>query len=90
MKKFRSKHDYDITANGSKAMVAAVARDATSSLAWAFTLCALVIVSIPVQASDNPEHELGNWFIWNGTIRVGDRWSVFTEAQLRLWEVTSN
>lgn len=40
--------------------------------------------------AQNPEDELGNWLIYNGTLKVSDRWSVFTEAQLRLWEVASN
>jgi hypothetical protein len=40
--------------------------------------------------AQEPEDELGNWLIYNGTIRVADRWSVFTETQLRLWEPFSN
>ena len=43
----------------------------------------------PARAQD-PEDELGNWLIYNGTIRFSDRWSVFTEGQVRLWEVASN
>ena len=43
----------------------------------------------PVQASD-AEDELGNWLIYNGTLHFTDRWSLFTEAQLRLWEPASN
>jgi hypothetical protein len=42
-----------------------------------------------VQAQ-NPEDELGNWLIFNSTTRFSDRWSLFFEAQLRLWEVASN
>ena len=40
--------------------------------------------------AQNAEDQLGNWLIYNGTIRFTDHWSVFTEAQLRLWEVASN
>jgi hypothetical protein len=40
--------------------------------------------------AEDPEDELGNWFIYNGTVRFSDHWSLFTEAQLRLWELTSN
>jgi hypothetical protein len=40
--------------------------------------------------AQNAEDQLGNWLIYNGTIRFADHWSVFTEAQLRLWEVASN
>ena len=36
------------------------------------------------------EDELGNWLIYNGTLRFSDRWTLFTEAQLRLFEVASN
>jgi hypothetical protein len=45
---------------------------------------------MPATAADNPENELGNWWIWNGTVVFSDRWSMFTEAQVRLWEVASN
>jgi len=56
-------------------------------------LLALVLAglaSTPARAQQNPEDELGNWLIWNGTVRFSDRWSMFTEAQVRLWEVASN
>jgi hypothetical protein len=36
------------------------------------------------------EDELGTWLIFNSTIRFSDRWSVFTEGQMRLWEAASN
>ena len=42
-----------------------------------------------VQAQEAAD-ELGNWLIYNGTLRFSDRWSMFTEAQLRLYEVASN
>jgi hypothetical protein len=56
-------------------------------------LLALVLAgigSVPARAQQNPEDELGNWLIYNGTVRFSDRWSMFTEAQVRLWEVDSN
>jgi hypothetical protein len=40
--------------------------------------------------AQDPEDQLGNWLIFNSTIRFPDQWNLFTEAQLRLWEVTSN
>ena len=43
----------------------------------------------PVLAQD-AEDELGNWLIYNGTVRFSDRWSLFTEGQIRLWEAASN
>jgi len=52
-----------------------------SMLAWAGPASA--------QAEDGQD-ELGNWLIWNGTLNFSDQWSMFTEAQLRLWEIASN
>jgi hypothetical protein len=43
-----------------------------------------------VVAASDEEDELGNWLIYNSTIKFTDKWSVFTEAQLRLWEPASN
>ena len=40
--------------------------------------------------AQDPEDELGNWLIFNSTVRYSDRWSLFTEAQGRLWETVSN
>ena len=40
--------------------------------------------------AQEPQDEFGNWLIWNGTIRFSDHWSLFTEAQIRLYEVASN
>jgi hypothetical protein len=42
-----------------------------------------------IRAAD-AEDELGNWLIYNGTVQFTDQWSLFTEAQLRLYEVTSD
>jgi hypothetical protein len=46
--------------------------------------------SARAQAAQDAEDELGTWLIWNGTVRFSERWSMFTESQVRLWEVTSN
>ncbi len=40
--------------------------------------------------AQNADDKLGNWFIFNSTIRFSDHWSLFTEAHVRLWQVTSN
>ena len=42
-----------------------------------------------VHAAD-AEDEFGNWLIYNGTVQFTDEWSLFTEAQLRLYKVTSD
>ncbi|MGI9308421.1 MAG: DUF2490 domain-containing protein [Gammaproteobacteria bacterium] len=47
------------------------------------------VACTPAVAAD-AEDELGNWLIYNGTLRFSDKWSLFTEAQLRLWELASN
>jgi len=49
------------------------------------------MLAVPTRAqAQSAEDELGNWLIYNGTFRFSDRWSVFTEAQLRLYQVTSD
>ncbi len=60
----------------------------SSYAAICFVLSALLIS--PDLQADNPEDKLGNWLIYNGTIHYTDEWSLFTEAQVRLWEPTSN
>lgn len=40
--------------------------------------------------AQNAEDQLGNWLIFNSTIRFSDHWSLFTEGHVRLWEVASN
>ena len=40
--------------------------------------------------AQNAENKLGNWLIFNSTISFSDRWSLFTEAQVRLYEPVSN
>lgn len=59
-------------------------------IAAAIVCCLSGLASGAAQAQDTAEDELGSWWIWNGTVRFSDRWSLFTEAQLRLWEVASN
>lgn len=54
-----------------------------------FALGLVAMMPVASQAQ-NPEDELGNWLIYNGTVRFSDRWSLFTEAQIRLWEVVSD
>ncbi len=50
---------------------------------------AIFLATFAVGAED-AEDELGNWLIYNGTVRFSDQWSLFTESQLRLWELASN
>ena len=53
-------------------------------------ICCVWTMTSEIVVAQNPEHELGNWLIYNGTIQFSERWSLFTEAQLRLWEIGSN
>ena len=58
-------------------------------------LATLVLLLLLIPASgtalaQEAEDELGNWLIYNGTVRFSERWSLFTEAQLRLWEIASD
>ena len=58
-----------------------------AAIILAFGLLGSMAVSARAQ---NAEDKLGNWLIYNGTFRFSDHWSMFTEAQVRLWEVASN
>jgi hypothetical protein len=58
---------------------------AAAALVW------IIWAMVPgVAQAQDPEDQLGNWLIYNGTVRFSDRWTLFTEAQVRLYEVTSN
>ena len=50
----------------------------------------LFVMSATTARAQDAENELGNWLIFNSTIRFSNQWSLFTEAQLRMWEVASN
>lgn len=50
----------------------------------------LIACAVPAQAADEPEDQLGIWGIWNGTLRFSDRWSIFTDGQIRFWEPAGN
>jgi len=36
------------------------------------------------------ENELGSWFMYFGTNKIADKWSIHTEAQFRYYETASN
>jgi len=59
-------------------------------IATVVLIIGLFVMSAGSARAQNAEDELGNWLIYNGTIRFSPQWSVFTETQLRLWEVASN
>ena len=58
--------------------------------AAALIIAGLTLLPAVSHSQSDAEDQLGNWFIWNGTVRYSPKWSVFTEAQVRLWETASN
>jgi hypothetical protein len=62
----------------------------TIRTAAAAVLLVCLVLPVATAAQTTAEDELGNWLIWNGTFFFSPKWSMFTEAQLRLWEVASN
>ena len=50
----------------------------------------LLLVVIPISAQVEGEDRLGAWYMYFGTNKVADRWSIHTEAQFRFWEVSRN
>ena len=47
-------------------------------------------IAVPADAQEDHEDQLGAWYIYNGTLRFSDKWSLFTDGQLRLWEPAWN
>lgn len=39
---------------------------------------------------DNGEEDLGSWFMYFGTNKIAEKWSIHTEAQFRYYEIASN
>jgi hypothetical protein len=52
--------------------------------------CGVLVLLPALAGAQNPEDELGTWLIYNGTIRFSPQWSIFTEGQVRFWEVASD
>ena len=67
-------------------------RPSKSKLRLPIVVFALLQALTPADTAEaqNPEDRLGNWLIYNGTLRFTDDWSVFTESHLRLYEVAYN
>ena len=51
---------------------------------------ALLAFGTLVNAQDSGEDELGIWYMYFGTNKISDRWSLHTEAQFRYYEVSGN
>lgn len=48
------------------------------------------LMAINVVAQNNGEDELGAWYMYFGTNKIAERFSIHTEAQFRYFETTSN
>ena len=65
-------------------------RDLRRSLATIVLGLSAAALTAGSARAQNAEDQLGNWLIFNSTLRFSDHWSLFTEGQVRLWEVASN
>ena len=48
------------------------------------------IISTNAQSEFTGEDDFGSWFMYFGTNKIADRWSIHTEAQFRYYEMASN
>ena len=57
-----------------------------------FTLLVLLatINQINAQSGGTGEDDFGSWFMYFGTNKIADKWSIHTEAQFRYYEMASN
>jgi len=57
-----------------------------------FTLLVLLatINQINAQSGNTGEDDFGSWFMYFGTNKIADKWSIHTEAQFRYYEMASN
>lgn len=53
-------------------------------------LIALLLFSVTLSAQQPGEEETGIWFMYFGTNKVAERWSIHTETQFRYFETTDN
>jgi hypothetical protein len=49
-----------------------------------------IFLATSALAQENGEENWGAWYMYFGTNKVSDQWSIHTEAQFRFWEFTSN
>ncbi|MCL6265521.1 DUF2490 domain-containing protein [Flagellimonas myxillae] len=47
-------------------------------------------LTVQLNAQNNGENELGAWYMYFGTNKIADRFSIHTEAQFRFYEAASN
>lgn len=49
-----------------------------------------IFTSVYFYAQDSGENKLGAWYMYFGTNKISEKWSLHTEAQFRYFEVTQN
>ena len=57
---------------------------------YLFFFLSLVLISNSVLAQQPGEDDMGIWYMYFGTNKVAERWSIHTEAQFRYYETSSN
>ncbi len=55
-----------------------------------FTLVGLLFLCVQSHSQDTGEEKLGTWLSYFGTHRVTDKFSIYTELELNLYEIASN
>ncbi len=54
------------------------------------TLVSLVLTPFVLPAQETGENALGSWFMYFGSNKIAEKWSVHTEVQQRYYEMASN
>ncbi|WP_394971264.1 DUF2490 domain-containing protein [uncultured Croceitalea sp.] len=49
-----------------------------------------LLTTLTIQAQQPGENETGIWYMYFGTNKIAERWSIHTEAQFRYYETSSN
>lgn len=50
----------------------------------------ITIINTNAQSEITGENELGSWFMYFGTNKIAEKWSIHTEAQFRYYETADN
>lgn len=53
-------------------------------------LCIVGILLMQTTFSQNNSDKLGNWFMYNGSHKLSDKWAIKTMAHFRYYEIASN
>jgi hypothetical protein len=53
-------------------------------------MISLLVATFVVRGQETGENQLGSWFMYFGTNKLAEKWSVHTEAQQRYYELANN